>query len=155
MLLAGNFGLSPSEEQTQFALWAIFAAPLFMSNDLREIPAETKAMLQNREVIAVNQDGCCGSGMRKSLESLVCAAWGCLRFNSSFTAPLYSRRSIFCMPIGSEGQTAEVPREVQPVAQHTLQGALRLRQIAGRQCAIWNIVLLWAPAQDRTVGKVT
>ena len=91
MLLAGNFGLSPSEEQTQFALWAIFAAPLFMSNDLREIPAETKAMLQNREVIAVNQDGCCGSGMRKSLESLVCAAWGCLRFNSSFTAPLYSQ----------------------------------------------------------------
>ena len=56
MLIAGNFGLSHSEEQTQFALWAIFAAPLFMSNDLRMISAESKEILQNREVISVNQD---------------------------------------------------------------------------------------------------
>ena len=56
MLIVGNFGLSQSEEQTQFALWAIFAAPLFMSNDLRMISAESKEILQNREVISVNQD---------------------------------------------------------------------------------------------------
>ena len=56
MLMVGNFGLSHSEEQTQFALWAIFAAPLFMSNDLRMISAESKEILQNREIIAVNQD---------------------------------------------------------------------------------------------------
>ena len=57
MLIVGNFGLSNSEEQTQFALWAIFAAPLFMSNDLRTISTESKEILQNREIIAVNQDG--------------------------------------------------------------------------------------------------
>ena len=56
MLIVGNFGLSHSEEQTQFALWAIFAAPLFMSNDLRAISTESKEILQNREIIAVNQD---------------------------------------------------------------------------------------------------
>lgn len=32
------------------------AAPLFMSNNLRNIPAESKALLQNKRVIAINQD---------------------------------------------------------------------------------------------------
>jgi len=45
-----------SEATTQFALWAIFAAPLLMSNDLRTIDPEFKALLQNKEIIEVNQD---------------------------------------------------------------------------------------------------
>ncbi len=56
MLLVGDFGLSASEEHTQFALWAIFAAPLFMSNNLREISVQSRDILQNTEIIAVNQD---------------------------------------------------------------------------------------------------
>lgn len=38
------------------ALWAIFAAPLLMSVDLRTIKPDYKAILLNTEVIAVNQD---------------------------------------------------------------------------------------------------
>lgn len=38
------------------ALWAIMASPLLMSVDLRTIRPEMKAILQNRDVIAVNQD---------------------------------------------------------------------------------------------------
>jgi len=38
------------------AMWAIMAAPLFMSNDLRHISPEAKWLLQNKEVIAINQD---------------------------------------------------------------------------------------------------
>ena len=34
----------------------MLAAPLFVSNDLRSIDKEIAAVLQNREVIAVNQD---------------------------------------------------------------------------------------------------
>jgi hypothetical protein len=57
MLLVGGFGLSVSEAQSQFALWSLFAAPLFMSNDLRgDISQEARDILQNREVIAVNQE---------------------------------------------------------------------------------------------------
>lgn len=41
---------------TQMAMWAIMAAPLFMSNDLRHISPEAKWLLQNKEVIAINQD---------------------------------------------------------------------------------------------------
>ena len=38
------------------AMWAIFAAPLLMSVDLRTIRPEYKAILQNRKIIEVDQD---------------------------------------------------------------------------------------------------
>ncbi|XP_003775073.1 alpha-galactosidase A [Sarcophilus harrisii] len=56
MLVIGNFGLSWDQQITQMALWAIMAAPLFMSNDLRNISPQSKALLQNKDVIAINQD---------------------------------------------------------------------------------------------------
>ncbi|XP_043830228.1 alpha-galactosidase A [Dromiciops gliroides] len=56
MLVIGNFGLSWDQQVTQMALWAIMAAPLFMSNDLRHISPQSKALLQNKDVIAINQD---------------------------------------------------------------------------------------------------
>lgn len=55
-LVIGNFGLSESEEEAQMALWSIWAAPLYMSNDLRSISESSLAILQNRNLIAVNQD---------------------------------------------------------------------------------------------------
>ncbi|XP_053554924.1 alpha-galactosidase A [Bombina bombina] len=65
MLVIGNFGLSWDQQVTQMALWAIMAAPLFMSNDLREISSKSKELLQNREVIAINQDPLGSQGYRK------------------------------------------------------------------------------------------
>ncbi|XP_037871308.1 alpha-N-acetylgalactosaminidase isoform X1 [Bombyx mori] len=56
MLIVGNFGLSYEQSKTQFALWAILAAPLLMSVDLRTIRPEYKAILQNRKIIEVDQD---------------------------------------------------------------------------------------------------
>lgn len=38
------------------ALWAIMAAPLLMSNDLRNICPKAKELLQNKYIIAINQD---------------------------------------------------------------------------------------------------
>ena len=38
------------------AMWAIFAAPLLMSVDLRTIKQDYKAILKNKKIIAVNQD---------------------------------------------------------------------------------------------------
>lgn len=55
-LIIGNFGLSYEQSKTQFALWAIMAAPLLMSVDLRTIRPEFKAILKNRKIIAVDQD---------------------------------------------------------------------------------------------------
>nr|XP_002720395.1 alpha-galactosidase A [Oryctolagus cuniculus] len=56
MLVIGNFGLSWNQQVTQMALWAIMAAPLIMSNDLRHISPQAKSLLQNKDVIAINQD---------------------------------------------------------------------------------------------------
>lgn len=56
MIIVGNFGLSFEEARAQFALWAIMASPLLMSNDLRTLKPEFKEILLNKDVIAVNQD---------------------------------------------------------------------------------------------------
>lgn len=44
------------QSKLQMAMWAILAAPLFMSNDLRNIRPEHKEILQNTRIIAVDQD---------------------------------------------------------------------------------------------------
>jgi alpha-N-acetylgalactosaminidase len=56
MLMVGNPGLSISEQKTQFYLWAILAAPLYISSDLRTISEDSLAILKNAEAIAINQD---------------------------------------------------------------------------------------------------
>ncbi|XP_039295186.1 alpha-N-acetylgalactosaminidase [Nilaparvata lugens] len=56
MLIIGNFGLSYEQSKVQMAMWAILAAPLLMSVDLRSIRPEYKAILQNKKIIAVDQD---------------------------------------------------------------------------------------------------
>jgi alpha-galactosidase len=48
---------SPTEAQTQFSMWAVLAAPLLVSADVSRLPARTVAMLTNKAVIAISQDG--------------------------------------------------------------------------------------------------
>ncbi len=55
MLEVGN-GMSPSEDRAHFSLWAMLAAPLIAGNDLATMSKETAAILENREVIAIDQD---------------------------------------------------------------------------------------------------
>ncbi|CAM6031765.1 unnamed protein product, partial [Sphagnum compactum] len=56
MLVIGNFGLSLDQSRAQMALWAIWSSPLYMSNDLRKLSPEFKKILQNKNIIAVDQD---------------------------------------------------------------------------------------------------
>ncbi|XP_064481595.1 alpha-N-acetylgalactosaminidase-like [Ornithodoros turicata] len=56
MLIIGNFGLSYDQSKAQMALWAIMAAPLLMSHDLRHTRPEHKEILLNKAVIAIDQD---------------------------------------------------------------------------------------------------
>jgi alpha-galactosidase len=55
MLEVGN-GMTTSEDRAHFTMWAMLAAPLIAGNDLRDMSAETRAILTNRELIAFNQD---------------------------------------------------------------------------------------------------
>lgn len=60
MLEVGNTvaggGMTAVEQQAQFSLWAIMAAPLILGNDLTSMSAATLGILANAEVIAVDQD---------------------------------------------------------------------------------------------------
>lgn len=56
MLEIGNGGMTRDEYITHFSMWCMLATPLMAGNDLRKMDAETKEILTNKEVIAVNQD---------------------------------------------------------------------------------------------------
>lgn len=56
MLEVGNGGMNKEEYITHFSMWCMLATPLMAGNDLRKMDADTKEILTNKEVIAVNQD---------------------------------------------------------------------------------------------------
>ena len=55
-LEVGNAGLTSVEQRTQISLWAMTAAPLLISTDLRHVSASALNLLGNRQVIALDQD---------------------------------------------------------------------------------------------------
>jgi alpha-galactosidase len=55
MLEVGN-GMSASEDRVHFSMWAMEASPLLAGNDVRTMTARTREILENREVIAIDQD---------------------------------------------------------------------------------------------------
>jgi alpha-galactosidase len=56
MLEVGNGGMTDTEYQSHFSMWAIMAAPLVAGNDIRSMTAATKNILTDADVIAVDQD---------------------------------------------------------------------------------------------------
>jgi alpha-galactosidase len=64
MLEVGNGGLTNTEYRSHFSLWALMAAPLIAGNDIANMDEVTRAILLNKEVIAVNQDALGVQGRR-------------------------------------------------------------------------------------------
>jgi len=64
MLEVGNGSLTLEENRSHFTLWAMLAAPLLAGNDLPNMKPEIKAILTNREVIAIDQDSLGKQGTR-------------------------------------------------------------------------------------------
>ena len=56
MLEVGNGGMTAEEYRTHMTLWAMLRAPLIAGNDLRSMTDETKSILMNPDVIAIDQD---------------------------------------------------------------------------------------------------
>lgn len=67
MLEVGNGGMTNTEYQSHFSLWAVLAAPLMAGNDVRSMASEIHDVLTNKEVIAIDQDplGQVGRRVRK------------------------------------------------------------------------------------------
>ena len=82
------------------AIWAISAAPLFMSNDLGNVSAKSKAILQNKGLLKIDQDPLGRMGRRfmhtvldfwaDFVTSLAAVSWMCVgtqRQGGGFSCP--------------------------------------------------------------------
>ncbi|MEU6507943.1 NPCBM/NEW2 domain-containing protein [Streptomyces sp. NPDC046942] len=56
MLEVGNGGMTDTEYRSHFSLWSVMAAPLLIGTDLRKASQATFDILDNKEVVAVDQD---------------------------------------------------------------------------------------------------
>ncbi|MFC2767042.1 MAG: glycoside hydrolase family 27 protein [Prevotella sp.] len=61
----GGTGCTYTEYQSQMSLWCMEASPLAMTHDLRSENAETRRILLNKEIIAINQDALGKAAERK------------------------------------------------------------------------------------------
>ncbi|HVZ30065.1 MAG TPA: glycoside hydrolase family 27 protein [Asticcacaulis sp.] len=64
MLEVGNGGMTDTEYRSHFSLWAMLAAPLIAGNDLSKMDDATKAILTNKDGIAIDQDALGVQGRR-------------------------------------------------------------------------------------------
>ncbi len=53
---AAQGGCTDAEYRSHFSLWCLLAAPLMIGCDVRQMNAATRAILMNKEAIAINQD---------------------------------------------------------------------------------------------------
>lgn len=90
MLLIGNGCVSHDEERTQMAIWSISASPLIMGNDMRNVSAESMAILQNEDAIAVSQDPLGQMGIRISNNSAT-QVWARNLANGDVAVGLYNK----------------------------------------------------------------
>lgn len=65
MLEVGN-GLTVNQDRAHFTMWCMMASPLILGNDIRNMNAETKAILTNADLIAINQDMLGVQGLRQT-----------------------------------------------------------------------------------------
>ena len=71
MLEVGNGKLTMAENRSHFSLWAMLASPLLAGNDLPNMKPEVKAILTNKDVIAIDQDSLGKQGSRAYAEGEV------------------------------------------------------------------------------------
>ena len=67
MLEVGN-GMSVNEDRAHFTLWCMMAAPLLLGNDICNMTQETRDILLNKDVIAIDQDSLGVQGLRLKIE---------------------------------------------------------------------------------------
>jgi alpha-galactosidase len=91
MLVVGVKGIDDLDAKAHFSFWCLLAAPLMAGNDPRSMSNETRAILTNREAIAVNQDSLGKEGWQLRTDSstevwvkpLVNESWAVILFNKS------------------------------------------------------------------------
>ena len=66
MLIVGMPSFTAAQNRTHMALWAIASAPLLAGNNLMTMTSDTKSVLTNAEVVAIDQDPLAKQGTKLS-----------------------------------------------------------------------------------------
>lgn len=56
MFEVGNGGMKRNEDRVHFSMWYMIAVPFIAGNELKNISAQTLAILTNADAMAINQD---------------------------------------------------------------------------------------------------
>jgi alpha-galactosidase len=92
MLEIGNGGMNAEEYRTHMSLWSLLSAPLIAGNDLRNMSDETKSILMNAEVIAIDQDRAAKPVQTLSSEGKIETLWRPLT-DGSIVVGIFNRGS--------------------------------------------------------------
>ena len=118
MLEVGNGGMKRDEYRTHMALWAILAAPLLAGNDLRSMTPETKDLLANAEVIAVDQDSKGVQGHRVWEEGTL-EVWVKPLADGSYAVGLFNRtEAAFKMSFDFKAVNIQHPSKLRDLWEH-------------------------------------
>ena len=128
--LGPELGMTSSEAQAQFSMWAIVAAPLILGSDPRALSPEAIRMLENLQVIAVDQDplGIQGTVVEQEGSGQV------------WSKPL----------AGGQAAVALLNRGAQPLQITTTASTAGLRSAAS-----YTVRDLWAGTSEQTAGAIS
>ncbi|KAJ4130142.1 hypothetical protein NW768_007124 [Fusarium equiseti] len=56
MMILANGALTPAEERTHFAIWAITKSPIILGTDMTKINSDEVKLITNKGLLAINQD---------------------------------------------------------------------------------------------------
>jgi alpha-galactosidase len=131
--LGPGLGMTSAEAQAQFSMWAIVAAPLILGSDPRALPPAAIKMLENRQVIAVDQDplGVQGTVVQDGDPADPGQVW---------SKPL----------AGGDAAVALLNRGSQP-----LQISTSASQAGLRSAPSYTLRDLWSGATNRTAGPIS
>ena len=88
-----------THSRTEFTFWAVWSAPLLVSTDVCDLSDEKKAILMNKEVLAVHKDPLFVAGERLSKDSLGGEVWYRPLANGDMSVILYNSNNDTSLPI--------------------------------------------------------
>jgi alpha-galactosidase len=149
--LNGRFtGCSLTEYRTQFALWCMLAAPLMVNLDVRRMDKSVAAILLNKDLIAINQDGLGNQatliadkkGWQVFKKELSGDRYALCIFNRSDTAGSYSFHLTKELKIQGRFSAREIFSNRLIRAANTLTG-----ELAAHDCVIYVLTEMSAPGK--------
>ena len=93
MLEVGNGGMTTEEYRTHMSLWCLLAAPLLAGNDLEAMTAETRGILLNKDLIAIDQDPAGQQADRLYAQGFL-EVWGRKLADGSHAIGLFNRSDV-------------------------------------------------------------